>query len=148
MDKISKNPRVQQDYEEMISAGTSPKLAEMLALQSPPHCQTDTRFMTGEHSGSRYSSQLARFPGDPEAYVSSRGDVLRVAKKRGLKIEGTYGMNYTPSDYGDAPIDKPYEVADDIVDAAVQEIADEHPEALHDKDLQSTLKKQFSGDAD
>ena len=55
--------------------------------------------LTGEHyrkmadragvvrSGNQYISQLADYPGDPEAWVSSRGDMVRVAKKKGLNID-------------------------------------------------------------
>ena len=144
MEIISKDKYIQRDYEEMIASGTAPKLAEMLALQSPPSCNTDTRFMTGEWGSERYSHQLARFPGDPQARVSSRADVLRVAKERGMAIEGS-GFSYTPPDYGVAEDTGPYAVSEDIVDDAIADIADEHPEALHDPDLRENLKTRFSG---
>lgn len=34
----------------------------------------------------KYQPGLARFPGDPQAVVSSRGDAERVCKKNGWKI--------------------------------------------------------------
>ena len=144
MEIISKDKYIQRDYEEMIAKGTAPKLAEMLALQSPPSCNTDTRFMTGEWGSERYSHQLARFPGDPQARVSSRADVLRIAKERGMAIEGG-GFSYTPPDYGLAEDSGTYEVADDIVEDAIADIVDEHPEAARDPDLRENLKTRFSG---
>lgn len=35
----------------------------------------------------QYISQLADYAGDPEAWVDSRGDMVRVAKKKGLNID-------------------------------------------------------------
>lgn len=37
--------------------------------------------------GKQYISQLADFPGDPDAYVDNRGDMVRVAKKKGKNID-------------------------------------------------------------
>lgn len=34
----------------------------------------------------KYQAGLARYPGDPEAFVQSRADARRVADKRGLAI--------------------------------------------------------------
>jgi hypothetical protein len=146
MDKISNNPRIQADYEEMLRNDVPPKLAEMLALQQPPACSTDTRFMTGKQGNEYYSPQLASYPGDPSAIVSSRSDVKRVAEQKGMFLEGTFGMSHTPEDWGQAEPDQPYQVADDIVDEAIQDMADEYPEAASDPDLRSDLKKRFSGD--
>ena len=37
--------------------------------------------------GKQYMSGLARYPGDPQAWVSDRNDIVRVAKKRNLAVE-------------------------------------------------------------
>lgn len=38
--------------------------------------------------GKVYIGGVARYPGDPEAWVSGRGDVQRVAEKRNLTVKG------------------------------------------------------------
>lgn len=38
--------------------------------------------------GRQYMSGLARYPGDPEAWVGDRADVVRVAKKNNFSVEG------------------------------------------------------------
>ena len=43
----------------------------------------------GTTKGRKYLSQLARFPGDPEAFVSGRGDVQKVLEQRGWGAEGS-----------------------------------------------------------
>jgi len=107
----------------------SPKLAEMLALGIPPMSNTDREFLEGhdgngnqfakgplaEEEGNRlrkvaeaggqnvkgkvYLGGLARFPGDPEAWVSDRGDVKRVIEKRGWKCQGS--VEVTPDGKSD-----------------------------------------------
>lgn len=111
-------PDVQDAYRRMIATGVKPRLAEMLALQSPPGLKgTDRSFMQGrmnneqlnampeDHarnlvtlakraginvSGKYYSSGLAdhRGPADPEAWVDSASDIKRVAEKRNLTVRG------------------------------------------------------------
>lgn len=99
-------------------AGSSPKLAEMFALSQAPQSFTDVEFLRGRHDNSQlfgkgkmgeamgermkrvaedggqnvkgktYCGSLARFPGDPEAWVSGRSDVERVVRERGWRCEG------------------------------------------------------------
>lgn len=69
----------------------------------------------GSVTGKKYLRQLAKFPGDPEAWVSGRGDVERVARKRGVGVEGM--VNVKASDM--APPDR-VEVAEDILDREVK----------------------------
>jgi hypothetical protein len=106
-------------YWDCRRAGSSPKLAEMLALATPPMSNTDREFLEGrvnnghifgggplaEDTGNKlkavaeaggqsvngkvYLGGLARFPGDPEAWVSGRGDVQRLVEKRGWKCQGS-----------------------------------------------------------
>jgi hypothetical protein len=101
----------------------SARLAEMLALQSPPMSSSDREFLEGkvdnghlfgggplaEDMGERYKKVaeaggqnvkgkvyiggLARVPGDPEAWVSDRGDVKRVIEARGWKCQGAVEVN-------------------------------------------------------
>lgn len=111
---ISNDPAVQAHYEECLANGCSPKLAEMFALAAPPGANTDREFLLGTENGrqfadnpeagdrlrrvaeahgqdvtgKKYVAGLARFPGDPEAWVSGKGDVERVLDARGWGAEG------------------------------------------------------------
>lgn len=119
---------VQAHYIRMVESGQNPRFAEMCALQSPPGTQgTDRAFMEGRCNNqqlddmparqAKYISDEARQAGinisgkyycggladhrmwkDPEAWVSSNDDVLRVAKKRRMMVTGS--VNYDP---GPAP---------------------------------------------
>lgn len=126
-------------YEEMVSKGVSPKLAEMLALQQPPGIRTDTTFLSGRGlnqqqakghpeiwemyrkaalaagvnpAGKVYLPSLASRRGDPEAWVSGRGDVLRVCRNRGWSVEGAVSYAAPETEIEE----KPYRLADDIVE--------------------------------
>lgn len=99
--------------------GNAPRMAEMLALQSPPRCMTDDVMMQGIgtldqqfggndrhlndvtkcaiHHGYKpktsdyYMASLARFPGDPEAFVNhgqGRGHIKQLLEKRGWAGDG------------------------------------------------------------
>lgn len=106
-------------YWDMRQKGASPKLAEMLVLQSPPMSNSDREFLHGHCNGNQfgkgplsndlgdrmktvaeaegqsingkvYIGGLARYPGDPQAWVSDRGDVKRVIESRpGWKCSGS-----------------------------------------------------------
>jgi hypothetical protein len=121
-------PAVQKHYERMVAAGQSPRFAEMCALQHPPGTRgTDRSFMEGRlagqwldglpkkqaewmvreakaagitTSGRFYMGGIADKRGhlDPEAWVDSAGDVLRVAKKRDLEVHGI--VDYVPPQKG------------------------------------------------
>ena len=65
----------------------------------------------GSTTGKKYLHQLAKFPGDPKAWISSRGDVERVAKERGLGVEGLVDV---PTPEVEPP--EPVAVAKDILE--------------------------------
>lgn len=48
-------------------------------------------------AGKQYMSQLARYPGDPEAWVGERADIVRVAKKRNLAVDGIVKVKNEPA---------------------------------------------------
>lgn len=115
---------VQHHYLKMIADGQTEKWAVMCALQQAPGVTgCDRTFMQGRNNGEwlgelperqanymvkeaqeaginttgkYYMSGIADKRGwqDPEAWVSGRDDVIRVAKKRKLEVKGT--INYTP----------------------------------------------------
>lgn len=117
---------VQRHYVDMISTGVAPRLAEMLALQSPPAVKgTDRTLMQGRYnneqldsmppdharqmiaaaksaginpSGKYYCSGLAdkRGPGDPKAWIDSVADVKRVAMERNLTVTGAVNHKGIP----------------------------------------------------
>lgn len=165
----------QEIYQQAIANGCSPVMADMLASRCPPGTlNTDRAFLEGwghqdqfegdtsgygdfvrqqaakagvETTGRRYLSTLARFPGDPRAWVADRSDVKRICEEDGLGCPEA-GTRVASCD---APglDDKPYEVAEDIV---VEKLANE---CAVDPDLNAskkrkveryhTLKKKMSG---
>jgi hypothetical protein len=157
---ISPDPEIQAAYEAMLADGVSDRLAEMLALQSPPSSRSDREFWRGKWNqfektphvgdaykkaaeaanvnvtGKRYLSGLARFPGDPEAWVSDRSDVQRVVQSRGWACEGI--VNVKP-----VPLPEPPQevgVAEHIIDRVVAEETAKNP-ALLEEDRQEVRHK-------
>lgn len=80
----------------------------------------------GSTAGKYYSHQLARYPGDPEAWVGSASDVSRVARERGWTVQGS-GVNVKRNKdcLGNEP---EYGVADDIIDKEVEMTLSQNPE--------------------
>lgn len=141
-----------QRYREMRVAGESHNMAEMLATRSFPGLRTDAIFNEGRFSsdagkvgpeqlwlkqqaeaagvstnGKWYCRGLASFPGDPTAWVSDRGDVLRVAREKNMNVEGYVEHKAHHVDPGDD-----ISIADDIIESEVREILEACPEANAD----------------
>jgi len=141
-------------YRAMRKEGLSHNLAEMFALQSPPHTAgTDTVFLAGhcngnqfeknEHIGNMYRAEaaaagvdvkgkvylggLAAYPGDPEAWVSGTGDVRRVCEQRGWGCRGAVKVR------SGEPVEPVPEIplAPDIVDAEVGKVLERTPNRKH-----------------
>lgn len=99
--------------QEEFAAATNPaRFDEMVEAGVAPGCMTDSVFLQGRSNqfvgdefsgdyirqvseragqdtqGKTYISGLAAYPGDPEAWVSGRGDVQRVCEQRGWGCEG------------------------------------------------------------
>lgn len=109
------NPAWLAEYVAMRERGEPHGFAAMLVMQQPPACQTDATFFEGrgtlsdqlgkavnhythiaEQHGYRpgardvYEPGLARFQGDPEAFipaVGGKGHVKRVLEKRGYRVK-------------------------------------------------------------
>ncbi len=139
-----------EHYAQCLKNGCSEKLAEMLALGSPPMSNTDREFLAGRGgcydqfagneamgnyykrvaesqgqntTGKVYLSGLAEYPGDPRAWVTGRGDVQRLCEEKGWGCEGSVKM----------PVRRVAEVtggglASDLVDEEVQARLAENPE--------------------
>jgi hypothetical protein len=139
----------------------------MFAHQSGPALNTDTRWLSGHDftvnpdelegatllnearaagvstRGKVYKGGLARFPGDPEAWVESRGDCVRRAEALGLTLEGS--INYAPPEPLGAPEDKPYRVADTILEEHYQEALEADPSLATKKDAKEEIAASLSG---
>lgn len=105
-------------FVECINEGTSPTLAEMFASAQAPCAVTDATFLAGHCNGSQFAGQeaegdfirrvaesegqsvkgkvylggLAKYPGDPKAWVDGRGDVKKVCEERGWNCEGSVNV--------------------------------------------------------
>ena len=122
---VSHNPKLQAYYEWLRRNGNSHNLADMLAFRQAPRANTDREFFEGmgtldtQFSGDEamrdrliakakskgykpnpndvYLSSLARYPGDPEAFVPAtggRGHIKAVCEKRGWECDGSVKTKY------------------------------------------------------
>lgn len=164
---ISLNPAVQDHYVQCRREGTGHRLAEMFALQAAPALETDTRWIDGHDAsvnpesyyGSRvledaraagvntrravYKSGLARYAGDPEAWVESRADCVRRAEALGLELEGE--INYKPPERDLPEPKKEYRVAPDIVESYYQSAIEDEPALAKKKNLKEEIAESLSG---
>jgi len=116
---VSDDVRIQAFYEHLRGNGESHRMSEMLAFQQAPRAMTDAVFFEGfgtldkqfagdekvrdqvikramasgykPNNNDVYLSALARYPGDPEAFVPAtggRGHVKKVCEKRGWECDG------------------------------------------------------------
>lgn len=130
-------------YLEQREAGVTHSLAAMTAMQSAPRCMTDREFLQGmgtlndQFDGDEkylkrvvasarsqgynpsandvYMANLAKFPGDKDAFVKGRGDIQRVCEERGLPSDGVVKLA------GREQEPKKVKLAPDIVDRMVRE---------------------------
>jgi|GEM_PF-4745890 len=84
-------------------------------------------------NGKKYISQLARFPGDPEAWVSGRGDIQRICEERGYNCEGSVNVKAMKEVVPQAP--KP--LADDIIRREVAKKVKAHGGKVSKKKLEN-----------
>lgn len=155
---ISDNPVIQAHYERCISEGTSHALAEMFAFQQGPQLNTDTAYMAGKWEqndktldhhrklakkagvstqGRTYLKSLARYPGDPRAWVDSKGDIRRVCEQEGW---GCDGVVKTKLKQEEPP--PPVDVAPHLLKKYVaQELAKEPGERVTARKLADTTEK-------
>lgn len=134
---ISADNAIQEAYEAMRREGQSHNVAEMCALQVAPTGNTDATFLAGHCNGNQfekhpaigdfyereaaaagvnvkgkvYKSGLARFPGDPEAWINSKDDIKNICEKRGWGCQGSVNVAVDNSRTPIADVD----VAADIV---------------------------------
>jgi hypothetical protein len=176
--KVSDDPAIQARYELMRDGGQSHGMAEVLAFRKfPGVAGTDSQFLRGRAKGADsiagseepvvrkeyferaeragvspagkvYLGQLARFPGDPQAWVSGTGDVKRRLEERGWGCESPH-LKVKPPQYADAPDprSKPYAVAPDIVKRHVDEAVATNPDlkARDRKELEHETGRKLAG---
>lgn len=137
-------------YNALIAGQYDARLKEMFDEQAAPRGVSDCTFMAGTANGRQFSGQdyigdyygqvakahgvsttgkkylsgLARFPGDPEAWVDSRGDVQRTLEKRGWGSEGT--INVKKRELANDPDPGP-DMAPDLVTKYAHEVASQYP---------------------
>lgn len=158
-------------YAQAISNGCSPRLADMLASRTFPGTKgLDRNFMqgrkldgsqfegvplVGEHhlrmareagvstTGKYYSGGLARYPGDPEAWVDSLHDVKKICETRGWECDGAIKVE-SPKYCGTEP--GRYRVADDIVDDHLSQVLEQKPElAPKAREVREEIQGRLSG---
>ena len=127
------SPAVVALYRQCLANGCTERFATMLALQAPPKANTDREFFAGRHNlgqqfaGDRrglrsvlrgakkrgfkppadaiYEPGLARFQGDPEAFIPAsggRGYVKKLLETRGWESEGAVKVRASGSREQDA----------------------------------------------
>jgi hypothetical protein len=138
---------------------------QMIVSCRPPKSNTDVEFLAGSENGrqfqgrpeqgdfyrrvaekrgqnvkgKKYLSQLARYPGDPEAWVSSRGDVQKVLEERGWGSDGSVNVKNRPR--GEAP--KPVDVAEDILERETTRAALPGMKPKERADLRERVRKRL-----
>ncbi len=88
-----------------------------------------------------YYPQLARFPGDPEAFVSSRSEIRRVLESRGWSSRGIVEVESKGPDRDP----EPYRPADDIIDREVAAHMEREGPPKDVGELRSEITKRLSG---
>lgn len=96
-------------------------------------------------AGKKYIAQLAKYPGDPTAWVSDTHDVRSVCRQRGLGCP-ELGVEQPESD-GPDPLEGPYKVADKIVDRELgKELAKTGPVSEQKKaDMRESISERLAG---
>lgn len=124
---ISNDLDIQERYLDMRLQGQSHNMAEILASRRFPGTKTDVEWNRGHCNGNQfdgpeavrvvgdyyksvaaehgvsitgkvYKSGLADFPGDPEAWVSSRSEAQALIEKRGWSSQGLVEVAARPND--------------------------------------------------
>jgi hypothetical protein len=125
-------------YVAMRLDGATHAMADMLASRMPPMSNTDREFLEGHCNGNQfektpevgdwyakeakaagvditgrvYINSLASRPGDPEAWVSGRGDLERVVRERNWSCQGSSNIKGHEQE---GPPD--VRIADDLVES-------------------------------
>jgi hypothetical protein len=125
--------------QEFRSDGAS-KLKDMLREGRAPYGSSDGTFLIGKWgnvpatarkkaeslgasvNGRPYFSGLARFHGDPEAFVDSKDDIRKLCERRGWSCEGAVNVKAREVEPKAGPV-----LAPDIVESLVDDMIDKDP---------------------
>jgi hypothetical protein len=159
---VSPYSAVQARYLDMRIDGQSHQIAEVLALRKFPGCHgTSATFMQGTHcqdspldaaryaaaaaqgvdtNGRRYISGMARFPNDPEAWISGCDDVVRLCRDRNWNCYGAVQHEATE------PTEPAPEVAiaPEIVNQHVAACLGAFPAAEHTPQLKADIAERVT----
>jgi hypothetical protein len=154
MNTVSDNPVIQARYEAMLRDGVSPRLADMLANQQPPRGKDNTSWLaanshaigggdlgaTRNHhealardagvstGGKIYMPDLAKFSGDPRAWVADHSEYKNRLEARGDGwSDGTQSVQ-PRNDVAPAPN---IDIADDLVEERALAMIQDNPGLLH-----------------
>jgi len=159
-------------YFRLRRLGQTHRFAEMVACQSGPVLNTDSTFFHGmpmlgdqfvderqktailrkacqrgyvPSAGDVYQSGLARFQGDPEAFVGpsqGRGYIRRLCEKRGWACEGAVNTPYREPLVD--PLESEIPLAEDLIQSNARMAVQKNPElaGLSRQELRGQIVKQ------
>lgn len=167
---VSDDPKVQDFYEMCREKGESHNMAKICAFRQSPGLRTDTTFLADRGdpfdgddarakrcvaaaraggvnpTGKTYIGGLAKYPGDPEAWIDGKGDVRRVCAKRGWGCEGSVTVESPVNETPDL-FEEPYRAADDLVQEEVEKrLGGEKVGTKERAELVEKVGEQLSGD--
>lgn len=103
----------------------------------------------GYPTGKRYMSGLARYPGDPRAWVDSIADVKKIAQEDNLNWSYAGKVMHEAREPDKAPDDKPYAVAPDLIEKRVAKAVEANPDLKHQPkklaDVREKIKTKAAG---
>jgi hypothetical protein len=100
--------------------------------------------------GKKYMPGLARFHGDPRAWVSGKSDVKRICEKEGWACTGAVNVKGVERDEPN-PLDEAYSVDPKLVDREIETkelLAGERYSKKERESLKDSLVTQYSGNTD
>lgn len=162
-------------YWRLREEGESARFSEMVALQSPPRCMSDRELFEGfgtldkqfsdplykkfvlDNAKRRgfvpgnydvYMPSLARYPGDPEAFVpptGGRGHIKKICEQRGWAHEGC--VTVKGQDGARNPLDdKDKKLAPDLVAENMRKYVEKNPGVKMSRDeLRHTIIEKHGG---
>lgn len=171
---VSNNPSIQAEYVRLRETGVTHMLADMFACQRPPQAQDDTTWLAAQGNrisgaflddrpeivqkaytepakeagvnikGSVYLPELARYPGDPEAWVKNLGDVRARVEARGDGCDGAVKVKAR----NDVEPPPDVDIADDLVFDQMAEMMVDNPDLKPNEELyhsaRDTIKPHWS----
>lgn len=173
---VSSNEGIQSDYEWLREKGNSHRMAEMMAFREGPRSMTDREFFEGqgtlakqfegderaldklvENARARgytpnyndvYIGGLAKYPGDPEAFISpsgGRGQIQRLCEKRGWECSGAVNVKHRQPETD--PREKREKLGKDLTLRKMQQEIKKNPDKsrMNMRDLRDDVTDKHGG---